>query len=585
MDRLWLVIAFVALVGCGDDGSETDGGGADAGLRDGGGDGGSVDAGALDAGPRDAGALDGGGTTDAGPADAAPGDAGLDAEVAALDAGVDAHVPALDAGFDAGMPMPRMVAATYLGDPGSSNPSANQSARNALWSSAGDLVVSGLGGEGAPTTPGAYQRAYAGNGGWALGGDCWIGRLSDDLSTLNAATLYGGPGEERPCYGLGELPSGEIVVGGHTGSDTGIATPGAFDSTRDGGTATAFVAVLSADLRTRIAGTYLGGPGTLRGGVRVLSSGDILAHGQVDSGGVTTAGALQGSTAGGLNEAWIGALSPDLGALRWGTFLGSNSGMATEVIIAAHELPSGNIVFHSSSPGRDWLNGMRTTGAVAAPGEGNRPFIAELVLGATQSLAWLSVLGPADGASQAGVSFQEPGIAVSATGDVAVVGEAGASMGTSGTLRANLSGGGDCYVCRAGSSGSIQWCTHVGGPGYDRCTAPSFAAGGQLLVGGTTDDPGFCAGADATLNATHGGGDDAFLAVLSADGTRMPWCTLLGGSGDEVGRWVTRRADGRVALTGMTQSADFPATAGAYDPSYNGNEDMFVAVYADIPYF
>ena len=73
-----------------------------------------------------------------GPVDAGGGDAssgsdagGVDAASSPLDAG------AQDAGggaTDAGVMAPRMIAATYLGDPGSTNATANQSARNALWS-------------------------------------------------------------------------------------------------------------------------------------------------------------------------------------------------------------------------------------------------------------------------------------------------------------------------------------------------------------------------------------------------------------------------------------------------------------------
>lgn len=43
-------------------------------------------------------------------------------------------------------------------------------------------------------------------------------------------------------------------------------------------------------------------------------------------------------------------------------------------------------------------------------------------------------------------------------------------------------------------------------------------------------------------------------------------------------------ADGRVAVSGMTLSSDLPATAGAFDGTTNGHEDMFVAVYDDIPF-
>ena len=62
----------------------------------------------------------------------------------------------------------------------------------------------------------------------------------------------------------------------------------------------------------------------------------------------------------------------------------------------------------------------------------------------------------------------------------------------------------------------------------------------------------------------------------------MEWCTLLGGAGDEVGRWLTMSPSGVLAVTGMTTSGDFPVSAGAFDTVYNGNEDMFIATYDNI---
>lgn len=484
---------------------------------------------------------------------------------------------------------PRLVAGTFIGDSGASNPTANQSARNILWSRTGGILVSGLGGAGAPVTSGAYQTTYAGDGGRALGGDCWVGRLSENLSSLTAATFYGGPGEERPCYGLAELSNGNIVIAGSTGSDTGIATAGSAMPTRpaQAGLSTGFAAVLSRDLRQRLAGTYIGGAGnaTIRGGIRVLANGDLLAYGQVDGDGLGSLGALQWSPSGGFNEAWIGALSPDLSRQRWGTYLGGASPIPTEVFLGADEL-GGDIVAASVSPSTAWLNGKRTGGAVGTGADVARPYVVRFTPGVLQRRAWLTVLGRGEGAAQAGGdAFPEAGLARDRNDNFYMAGGTETSMGTPGTLGTTLRGQRDCYVCRVSSSGGLDWCTHVGGSGADSCIGPSVTAGGNIVITGTTDSPDMCSQARLVGTTQLAGNADAFVAVLSSDGARLEWCTLLGGSGEDVGRMTALRQDGRLLVSGLTESPNFPVTAGAFDSTHNGNADMFVVLFDGLQAF
>lgn len=486
---------------------------------------------------------------------------------------------------------PTLVAATYIGDPGSTNPMQNQSPRNAIWSRTGDLIVSGLGGQGAPVTQGAFQTTYGGesastgNPGSTLGGDCWIGRFTDDLSSLTAATYYGGAGAERPCYGLDEFPDGRIVVAGSTMSPTGMATAGAYVTSRPStNLSTGFAAVFSADLTSRPAATYIGGNGdaTIRGGCRVMSNGDVVTFGQIDTPGMATAGAIQGSPAGGGNDAWIGAMSPDMKTLRWGTYLGSNSAMKTEVVMGVKEV-GGDIVLYSMSPSTAWLSSVRTGGAMPTGGDGTRPYVARMAPNGT-SFRWVTTLGSGEGNAISGIAWAEAGMAVDANNNIYVTGETETSMGTPGTVRANLQGPTDCFVCKVAGNGALQWCTHLGGTGDDYCLAPSVGSNGNVMVVGTTNASNFCDGATTVLNGRHSGGTDAFVAVLSPDGARVEFCTLIGGSGNEVGRMTAvRPSDGRVAITGMTQSNNFPATSGAFDTTYNGNDDMFVVVLDGLP--
>jgi len=83
-------------------------------------------------------------------------------------------------------------------------------------------------------------------------------RLSADGSQLIYSTLLGSSGEEWAVT-IDVDNSGEVVVGGYTGSSGFPITPGAYDTTYNGGIRDAFVTRLNADATGLVYSTYLGG--------------------------------------------------------------------------------------------------------------------------------------------------------------------------------------------------------------------------------------------------------------------------------------------------------------------------------------
>lgn len=74
---------------------------------------------------------------------------------------------------------------------------------------------------------------------------------------------------------------------------------------------------------------------------------------------------------------------------------------------------------------------------------------------------------------------------------------------------------------------------------------------------------------DVMLAGTDAG-SDAFVSTLSADGTRLEFSTMLGGTGTEYGRGVAVSAMGRIVVAGYSHSLDFlslPSSAGAASPA------------------
>jgi hypothetical protein len=80
------------------------------------------------------------------------------------------------------------------------------------------------------------------------------------------------------------------------------------------------------------------------------------------------------------------------------------------------------------------------------------------------------------------------------------------------------------------------------------------------------------------LQKAHGGGKgDGWLAILSADGAKLLYCTYLGGRGDDMVRSVALGPRGEVYLVGNTSSSDFPATPGAAQTKFGGGKgDAYV---------
>jgi hypothetical protein len=128
----------------------------------------------------------------------------------------------------------------------------------------------------------------------------------------------------------------------------------------------------------------------------------------------------------------------------------------------------------------------------------------------------------------------------------------------------------DACVCKFSSDASaLLWATFVGGGLRDRSFVVQSDGEGNFIFAGETYSTDFPTNVQA-FDRTLGGDRDGFVAKINGDGNTLIWGTYLGGSDlDRV--WdLDLDSQGRVVLSGETQSTDFPATPGAYATSLAG---------------
>ena len=147
---------------------------------------------------------------------------------------------------------------------------------------------------------------------------------------------------------------------------------------------------------------------------------------------------------------------------------------------------------------------------------------------------------------------------------------------TTGSPDGVYGGGDDAFAFKLDAAGTgLAYATYLGGSGDDRGQDLAVDQAGSLYLAGDTSSP------DLPLTAgamdTSLGGQDAFVAKLDAAGTGLAYATLLGGGGLDGATAIAVDAAGQAAVTGLTRSADWPATAGAFDAQLDGPEDAFVA--------
>ena len=207
---------------------------------------------------------------------------------------------------------------------------------------AGNAYIAGIAGSRSGiATPGAHQAAHGGNT-----RDRYLAKFNNS-GIRQWATYYGGEYDDDG-WGVATDLSGNVYLSGVTGSRTGIASSGSYQSTYAGGTSDSYLASFNSS-GTRRWGTYFGGTESETGHSVVTSgSGIVYLMGTTTSlTGISTPGSFQPSFSGDPST----GQNIYLAAFDGASMSGINS-LNTEVAISAYPNPAmGTFTIQTPSAG------------------------------------------------------------------------------------------------------------------------------------------------------------------------------------------------------------------------------------------
>ncbi|HSO39320.1 MAG TPA: SBBP repeat-containing protein, partial [Labilithrix sp.] len=360
---------------------------------------------------------------------------------------------------------------------------------------------------------------------------------------IDMATYIGGSGADvTGIEGIALDATGNIYVSGTTTSPDLPITPGAPDPGL-AGTDDVFVAKLSADFKTLLYGTYLGGSDTevygyIQRPIAVDPAGALYVSGETLSADFpTTVGAYARASKGGY-DAFVTKLAPGGQSLVYSTYLGGSGddhgfGLRVEDGFAY----VGGYVKSSDFPTTPVHVPTFSTGFVTKIARDGGSLVYSTYVGGTTSTIF--------------------DIAV-ANGAVFAIGDTRLDVfpATPGAYQTTYGGGlFDAFVVKLRTDGSgYTYATYLGGDALDESEGIEIDAAGNAVIVGATQSSNFPTSANAFVKTAGGDGDyDGWVAKLDATGAKLLYGSYVSGPNHDASTGLCLDAQGNAFIAGVTQ--------------------------------
>src|SRR3990167_2674022 len=386
--------------------------------------------------------------------------------------------------------------------------------------------------------------------------DVFVTKIASD-GTVVYSTYLGGSGYEYDSSITVDGDGNALVTGSTSSSDFPLLN--AFQPSISG-EEDVFVTKIASD-GTVVYSTYLGGSGSEYDfSITVDGDGNALVTGYTESSDFPLLNAFQPSF-GGEKDVFVTKIASD-GTVVYSTYLG---GSGSEYYSSITVDGDGNALVTGSTSSSDFplLNAFQ-------PSFGGEKDVFVTKIASDGTVVYSTYLGG---------SGYEYGYSITVDGDgnALVTGLTYSSdFPLLNAFQPSISGGGDIFVTKIASDGTVVYSTYLGGSGSEYGYSITVDGDGNALVTGYTYSSDF-----PLLNAFQpsiSGEEDVFVTKIASDGT-VVYSTYLGGSGYEYDSSITVDGDGNALVTGSTSSSDFPLL-NAFQPSISGEEDVFVTKIA-----
>ncbi len=413
-----------------------------------------------------------------------------------------------------------------------------------------------------PNTSGVFQENFQGIS------DAFVTKTDPSGTSLVYSTYLGGAHWDLG-HGIAVDSSGCACVTGYTYSSDFPVVSGAYDENHNGG-CDVFIAKLNPTGIGLEGSTLLGGSaGDYGYAIALDSAGYPYVTGNISSSNFPISVNAFADEFGGINDVFIARFNATLATLEYSTYLGGSNG---EVAYGLAVDSAGCAYVAGCTESTDF---PITSGAFDALYEGIPESFVVKLNSSGSGLEYSTFLGGSD-------SDYCQAIALDSAGCAYVCGRTNSSNFpiTSGSYDETYNWGWDTFVSKLNPSGNgLVYSTFLGGNGVDNGVGIDVDPIGRVAITGETTSVNFPVTPGA-YDENHSGNYDAFMAVLSPGGSELEYATYLGGNNYELGYAVAFNPAGAVHVTGRTESADFPATAGSFDVAFNGGvSDGFVAKF------
>jgi hypothetical protein len=316
--------------------------------------------------------------------------------------------------------------------------------------------------------------------------------------------------------------------------------------------------------------TYLGGSGIdIASDIALDASGNAFITGwTLTSDYVSTPGVFQPTSPGTFADAIVSKLNSTGSSLVYSTFIGgSGNDNASSIDVDG----AGNAYISGTTLSADY---DITTGAfkTISGGGNNEAFVSKLNVNGTALIYSTFIGGNFDEGAAA--------IKVDALGNAYITGTTNSTNFdiTAGALKTTHVGADrEAFITKLNATGSaLIYSTYLGGSNWDSGNSITIDNSGNAYVTGYTDSHDFNT-TFSSFQFVNDGSTDVFVAKINTTGSGLVYSTYLGGSGDEVGYSIAIDVIGNAYITGTTTSTNYDVTAGVFQNTNAGANDVFVS--------